>query len=186
MERIVILLSLLFCFGAQAAIVPAGVPVNNLGITSSSGNPSGSVPYFQDSDGTYPLFTLYAGSVANATTNNYYPFYRDGTAYATPSNKKAYCKNFVAAASTSYLQYQLVTSTASITFNQSTALTNAKYQCGADQRFCKLTTNGTANMPSPSPGSFVIGDGANATYVAFQSGSSAQNYGDMEMTCYEK
>jgi len=186
MERIVILLSLLFCFGAQAAIVPAGVPVNNLGITSSSGNPSGSVPYFQDSDGTYPTFTLIAGSVSsNTVTNSYYPFYRDGVAYATPNNKKVYCKNFVGGGSTTFLAFQLVTSTAAITTAQSAALTSPKYQCGADQRSCMATLNTAANTWSPIPGGFVGGDGATVTYVGFQAFSSAQSM-QLQMTCYEK
>jgi hypothetical protein len=167
------------------AALPTGVPVQNTGMVSSSSNPTASIPFFQDSDATYQTFTLVAGSTANTVTNDYYPFYRDGTAYATPSDKKVYCKNFVGGGSTAYLGWQIVTSTAAITFAQSTALTSAKYQCGADQRPCMATLNTAANTWSPIPGGFVGGDGATVTYLGMQAFSSAQSM-IIQMICYEK
>lgn len=159
--------------------------VHSVGIVTSTGNPVASVPFFSDSDSTSPTFWLVAGSSANAVTNDYYPFYRDGTAYSTPSNKRAYCKWVFGNSSTSNLGLQLVSSQASITFAQSAALTSPQYQCGADQRFCLFTTNQAANVPTPMTGGFVFGDGSHVTYAGFQSATSAQNY-LLQMLCYEK
>lgn len=184
---IALFLSLLLPLAALAGNGSGNVSsVYNTGVVGTNAQPVATVPFFQDSDATYPTFTLLAGSSSVSTTNNYYPFYRDGTAYATPSNKKTYCKSLVGGGSTSYLNFQLVTSTASITFNQSAALTSGKYWCGADQRFCLVLQNSAANAHMPTPGNFVFGDGSTVTYVGFQSNSSAQSY-QMELNgCYEK
>lgn len=175
----------IFSPSAKAIYSPSGLG-QNLGMVSATANPTASLPFLQDSDATYQTFTLVAGSVGtNTVSNDYYPFYRDGSAYSTPSNKKVYCKDLVGGGSTNFLTFQLVTSTAAITFAQSTALTSPKYQCGADQRNCMATMNTAANTWAPTPMSFVGGDGATVTYLGFQAFTSAQSM-QLQMTCYEK
>ena len=183
MVRLLSILFFLFAATAQAAFVGNNATVCPANSSFTTTNTGSCIPLSQLSQATAnsAVFSIYGGNGGtNQTTGNYYPFYYNGAPFHTGAGKHAYCFDKAGLASTANLDFQLVSSSIAINFNQSAALTNGIYQCGAAGVYCDRTAGTTK---SPLAGLYTFGDGVNDAYAGFQSNSSAQSY-ELSMQCY--
>lgn len=162
MERILILLGIIFSLNANAA-VPSGVPAIGVGAASSAVAPS-TVPLNNPTGGagTFAVFTLVAGDEQNAlTTTNVYPFYKvptatGGTGYQVTAGKSLYCFDVSVIAATAGQAVGLITDTAAFVFNATTAsLTAAKYYSGNSGKY-NLDSGPTGHQWNKNPGIYVF------------------------------
>ena len=170
-------LSLIFAFTAHSAVVPSGVPSIGLGAASTN-TANSAVSLDQLSSSTRQVFSLYAAG--NATAGNFYPLYKNGTAYQVTAAKTAYCFNMNPSAATGAIRFQVVSDTAAITFDQSTALTSGSFMGGATARY-PLRNSTTANGKQQAPGVFAIGA---SRYAAVQ--VSFSDIFEFTMDCFEQ
>lgn len=181
MEKIISLLFFLAIATPAFAGNGSGNVSSVIGLGPSSGlAPTSYVPLtnLAGSAGTYAVFSVYASS--NATAGNFYPLYKNGTAYQVTAGKTAYCFNFAPSAATGAIRFQIVSDTAAISFDQSTALTSGLFQGGAAARY-PLRNSTTANKKEIYPGTFSIGA---SRYVAVQ--VSFSDIFEFSMDCYEQ
>lgn len=181
MKHFILLLALLLPLSSFAATGSGNVSsVIGLGQMSPLGVPTSYVPL--NTTAAPSVFTVLCGADSNASAGNYYPCYKNGAAFSTGANKKAYCFNGRVKVNTTNIAFQFVSATASFTFNQSSALTGGVYSCGADLRYC-IDAGPTAGVYNPIPGVFTFGDGTNDTFIGWQSGYSTQVF-KISMECY--
>lgn len=178
MKIFLVLFSLVFSLGASAAITPSPVPSIGLGFAGSFGPTTLVSPSQLVTGSSKQIFSLYAG--ANASNGNFYPLYKNGTAYQVPVGKTAYCFNFNPSAATGAIRFQVVSDTVAIAFDQVAALTSGLFQGGATARYV-LRNSPTANAKQVSAGVFSI---AASRYVAVQVGFS--DIFEFTMDCFEE
>ncbi len=183
---ILIAIGVFTAINSWAGAVPAGAPIIGTGATGLIG-PTSNIPLSNPAGGTfstpgaYATFSLHAGSIVAPTVGNYYPLYKNGTAYHVSSglNMGAICFDMVANTYNSGGQpYQLMSATASFAYNAG-SVTGGVYQCGSSGTYCEWSGL-TVNRPDPVPGIYIFG--AN-TYAGYQAGTT-NTYG-IHMTCYE-
>ena len=180
MERYVMLLLSLFLsvssFAAQPSPSPS-IALNGMGSTPAVG--SSLLPSMLIGSGVNGIFSLYGGDGATLTAGNFYPLYKNGVAYQVTTGKTAYCFNITDSVGTAAIAFQLLSATASFTFNQSTALTGGVYQCGAAAKDCAQGGAAISTIYG-QPGTYQF---AAQTYAGFQAGNS-QVY-QIHMDCFE-
>lgn len=178
MERILVLLGIIFSFNSFGA-VPGGVPQIGLGAIGSTTSPTANVDIgnFAGGAGKFSVFSLYAGGVS-LTANNFYPFYKNGVAYQVTAGKVAYCFNHTGNSGTASQYYQLISATASFAANAS-SITGGVFQCGATITSCN-TTPSSAFIYGAIPGTYQF---AASTFAGFQAFNSA-NF-QVHLDCYE-
>lgn len=172
------LLSLLLLLISPAAFAGNGSGnVSNVAGVGAISSPSAPSTYFAIPSGSQ-VFSLYFGDwAANAVSGDYYPLFKDGTAYRVTSGKTAICFDIVAFAGAA-AQFQLVSDTAAISVAQAGALTSGKYQAGAATKYIDNVIS--ANTMTLIPGTFQFGS---LTYAGFQIGTAAGF--TLRMNCYE-
>jgi hypothetical protein len=107
-----------------AAVVPSGVPSRSIGGTDGYQLPISIL----NTDVTY--FMINAG-VASGTTNNFYPFYKNGVQYQVTAAKTARCEHMVfSSGAGSNLQFALVSSLTSYAQNAA-SITSGTFSQGA-------------------------------------------------------
>lgn len=174
---LVVLLAGFFSLTANAAVVPSGVPQIGLGAIGTTTAPVANISLGQFTSSTQQIFSLYA---SGTTASNFFPLYKNGTAYRVPNAVTAYCFNIRSSGETGGTRWQIVSDTSAITYNQSTALAAGLFQGGASAQYV-MRNGATANVPQANPGVFTI---AQNRYMAIQVGFSA-NY-EVSMDCYEQ
>jgi hypothetical protein len=162
------------------AALPAGVPTVTVAAPGSTTGATVISPSMLSGSGVNGIFSLFSGNNSTATAGNFYPFYKNGVAYQVTGGKTAYCFNITASSGAASSFFQLLSATASFTWNQSTALTGGVYQCGAAATYCAVA-NSTVAVPAPYPGVYSFGA---STYVGMQAGNS--QYYQIHMDCYEQ
>ena len=182
MVRVLTLLSLLFAFAAQAAVVPGGIPNIGLGSVNQSGLPQNGpglsvsdIGSIYGSTVTTGWFTLHAGGQPGS--NNFNPFYRNGVAYQVTNGYTCKCVHIVYTVNTANCSFQLVSDTTSVP-NADTALTAGVYQYGATSVYGMRNAAADAFLSRAIQYNFT-----SQTYPAFQSGCNASY--DISMLCKE-
>lgn len=129
------------------------------------------------------VFSIYAGDwTASVTSGNFYPFYKNGSAYQVSSGKTATCFNITMLINGSG-SIQLMSATASFAFNAS-SVTGGVYQGGASGR--AVITNGsfTGGIPLTIPGTYQF---TSLTYPGYQVGSGSMDRPPLvHADCYEQ
>ncbi len=182
-----IIFGLLIATNAFASAIPAGAPVIGLGAVAASpavsyiplSNPAGGT---FSTPGAYATFSLFGGAASTLGANDYYPLYKNGSAYKVSSglNVGAIC---IDATASSYpgnsTPFQLFSNTTSFIFGATSLTGTHTFQCGADQTYCHWTGQ-TVNLPAIVPGMFVFPSG---NYVGFQAQAASQYA--IHLDCYE-
>ena len=178
-RSLILSLALLISAPSFAAYVPAnGAPAIGLGATGAANAPLSTVPLGQVSASSQQIFSLFVGG--SMTSGNFYPLYKNGTAYQVPSGKTAYCFNIRSSSETGAIRWQIVSDTVAISWNQSSALTSGLFQGGATAQL-PLRTGTTANVPYVNPGVFSV---AQNRYMAIQINTTL--VAEFGMDCFEQ
>jgi hypothetical protein len=162
---------------------PASQVASVVGIGAAGSTASPSSLLLNQILGSNRVFTITCGGTGGQTSTNFYPCYKDGTAYAVTSGKKAYCFDQTCAGATVNLPYQLVSATAAIAENVG-SLTGGVYQGGATQKYPLKCSVGTAHVPYPIAGVYVFDASSAVVYPGFQAGST-DTY-QLKMNCIEQ
>lgn len=136
MGRILIGLLILLSSNAFAISVPT-VNAVSLGGTVTADNLSISEPNSQG------YFTVYGGG-PSLTGPHYYPFYKNGVPYQVTAGKTFQVVKICGGSSVGSSGYQLVSGTAAITFDSTSAPTLAVYQGGASAQYPLTFAGGLA------------------------------------------
>lgn len=165
-------LALILSTNSFAAVVPSGVPSRAIGGTDGFPAPIS----MQNTDTTY--FMINAG-VITATSNNFYPFYKNGTQYQVTTGKTARCEVMVySSGAGSNLQFQLVSSLTSYAQNAA-SITSGTYSQGA-AGISSFNTHPTAGTMKAEA---IVYEFAALSYPGIQ-GLSANNY-SVQLFCRE-
>jgi hypothetical protein len=155
-----------------AAVLPSGVPIKSIGGTDGFQAPIS----MQNTDTTY--FMINAG-VATATSNNFYPFYKNGVQYQVTAAKTARCEHMVySSGAGSNLQFQLVSSLTLYAQNAS-SITSGTYSAGATS----IPSFNTAQTAGAMKSESIIYEFGALSYPGIQ-GQSANNY-SVQLFCRE-
>lgn len=182
MKRLIFMLFLL-SFGTAHAATPGGIPMIAVGATASNPLGGATIPFSSPgASGSDQTFTLYVAP-ATKTTNNHYPFKRDGAIYRVPttSNVKTVCFSGTGWADIINAKYQYISATSTFADNTATgSLVGPIYQGFAANVYLE-TTGPTANTTVPQPGMYTF---ANSSYPGIQ--ISIDNSYMVTLECYEK
>lgn len=168
MKKFILALFLVSQF-ALAGTAQVNSVVNMGGIENSS---TSTMPLEKVGAASGDFVSLKAGfdTGAATTAGNFYPFYKNGTPYQVPVGKSFHVtKTCSESPGGSNLYWQMVSDTASISFDQAGALTSGTYESGAAARYSNRT-HFTAATWECSSFPYVF---AASTYPAIQIGTGA-------------
>lgn len=163
-------LIILFLFSASA--MAANVPIGGNTVSGGGfgGTPSVNVP-LNSLTKTAGVFEIICGdTVGGITTNNYYPCYKNGVAYAPPNGSTFKAVSMCTNCASTNCGWQVVQDNgAAITYNQVGALTTGVFLGGAATRF-PWKTSGTANTEECRTAAFQFSGSAANGQIAMQPG----------------
>jgi hypothetical protein len=168
------LLSLLFAFTAQAAVLPSGVP--NATLAGIGGTVGPQVPATQ-------LGTTWFGldcSEINPTTSRFFACYKNGSQYQVTSGKTLSCPIVTFSNTGTSQNFQFVSDTAA--FDNAAALTSGTYQTGSSAAYAYASSATATVEKNDTNLSF---QWTSERYVGVQLQNGAANSWFIHMACTE-